>query len=169
MVDWQWIRSPPATRVPRCFASVSMCEQSRAPGGILAQRGRVAGCRPCRTPPQGALGYLLFMTNPCIPRVASNSMSRPWTKRRASDRKRVPRETLERTITVAVKNSDRQCEPFVGVVIEHLAPKSPEDANWAIKGIRFGRAERVKCSAALTIVVNKMRGKFELQQEEVGP
>ena len=96
-------------------------------------------------------------------------MSRPWTKRRASDRKRVPRETLERTITVAVKNSDRQCEPFVGVVIEHRAPKSPGDANWAIKGIRFGRAERAKCSAVLTIVVNKMRGKFELQQEEVGP
>jgi hypothetical protein len=96
-------------------------------------------------------------------------MSRPWTKRRASDRKRVPRETLERTITVAVKNSDRQCEPFVGVFIEHLAPKSPQDANWAIKGIRFGRAERAKCSAVLTIVVNKMRGKFELQQEEVGP
>jgi hypothetical protein len=109
------------------------------------------------------------MTNPCIPRVASNSMSRRWTKRRDSDRKRVPRETLERMITVAVKNSDRQCEPFVGVFIEHLAPKSPEDANWAIKGIRFGRAERAKCSAVLTTVVNKMRGKFKLQHEEVGP
>ena len=98
-------------------------------------------------------------------------MSRPWTGKKgpSSHRKRVSRETLEMTITAAVKKSDPQCEPFVGVLIEHLAPKSPEDANWAIKGIRFGRAERAKCSAVLTIVVNKMRGKFELQQEEVGP
>jgi hypothetical protein len=49
-----------ATRAPRCFASVSRCEQSRAPGGDPAQRGRVAGRRPCPyTPRQGALGYLL--------------------------------------------------------------------------------------------------------------
>jgi hypothetical protein len=95
-------------------------------------------------------------------------MSRPWTKRRASDRKRVPRETLERTITVAVKNSDRQCEPFVGVFIEHLAPKSPEDANWAIKGIRFGKADRGKCSAALAVVVDKMQGAFELRHDQDG-
>jgi hypothetical protein len=95
-------------------------------------------------------------------------MSPPWKKRRASDRKRVPRETLERAITVAVKNSDPQCEPFVGVLIEHHGPKSPADTNWAIKGIRFGRADRGKCSAALAIVVNKMQGKFELQQDQDG-
>jgi hypothetical protein len=169
MVDRQWIRSPPATRAPRCFASVSRCEQSRAPGGILPSAVEWPGAALAVPHRKARSATCYSWTNPCIPRVASNSMSRPWTKRRASDRKRVPRETLERTITVAVKNSDRQCEPFVGVVIEHLAPKSPEDANWAIKGIRFGRAERAKCSAALTIVVNKMRGKFELQQEEVGP
>ena len=98
-------------------------------------------------------------------------MSRPWTGKKgpSSHRKRVSRETLEMAITAAVKKSDPQCEPFVGVLIEHHAPRSREDTNWAIKGIRFGRAERAKCSAVLTTVVNKMRGKFELQQEEVGP
>jgi hypothetical protein len=92
-------------------------------------------------------------------------MSPPWEKRRASDRKRVPREALERGVTLAVKNSDPQCEPFVGVLIEHHAPKSREDTNWAIKGIRFGRADRGKCSAALTIVVNRLQGTFELEQD----
>jgi hypothetical protein len=91
-------------------------------------------------------------------------MSPRWKKRRASGRKRVQRETLELAITTAVKNSDPQCEPFVGVLIEHHVPKSREDTNWAIKGIRFGRADRDKCSAALAIVVNKMQGDLEIQQ-----
>jgi|ERR1700737_2766202 hypothetical protein len=89
----------------------------------------------------------------------------PWKKGRASDRKRVPREAFERVISAAIKNSDPQCEPFVGVLIEHHAPKSREDTNWAIKGIRFGRADRGKCSAALTIAVNKLQGRFELEQD----
>jgi hypothetical protein len=54
------------------------------------------------------------------PTLASNTMS----QRRASDRKRVPRETLERAVTAAVKKSDPQCEAFVGVLIEHHAPRA---------------------------------------------
>jgi hypothetical protein len=93
-------------------------------------------------------------------------MSPRWKKRRASDRKRVPRETLELAIAAAVKNSDPQCEPFVGVLIEHHAPKSSEDTNWAIKGILFGKADRDKCSEALAFVVKKMQGKFVLQDQD---
>jgi hypothetical protein len=97
-------------------------------------------------------------------------MSRPWTGKKgpSSHRKRVPREVLELVIAAAVKNTDPQCEPFVGVLIEHHAPKSREDANWAIKGIRFGRADRGKCSAALAVVVDKMQGEFELRQDQDG-
>jgi hypothetical protein len=52
-------------------------------------------------------------------------MSRSWTGKKgpSSHRKRVSRETLEMVITDAVKKSDPQCEPFVGVLIEHHAPK----------------------------------------------
>ena len=71
-------------------------------------------------------------------------------------------------ITAAVKESDPQCEPFVGVLIEHHAPRSRGDTNWAIKGIRFGRAARDKCSAALVDVVDKMQGAFELRQDQDG-
>jgi hypothetical protein len=80
----------------------------------------------------------------------------------------VPRKILELAIAAAVKNTDPQCEPFVGVLIEHHAPKSREDANWAIKGIRFGRADRDKCSVVLAFVVKKMQGEFELQQDQDG-
>ena len=95
-------------------------------------------------------------------------MSWPWTgkKGRSSHRKRVSRETLEMEITAAVKKSDPQCEPFVGVFIEDRAPRSREDTNWAIKGIRFGRAARDKCSAALVVVVDKMQHAFELRQDQ---
>jgi hypothetical protein len=97
-------------------------------------------------------------------------MKRPWTGKKgpSSHRKRVSRETLELAITAAVKNLDPQCEPFVGVLIEHHAPKSREDTNWAIKGIRFGRADRGKCCAVLAVVVDEMQGKFELQQDPDG-
>jgi hypothetical protein len=71
-------------------------------------------------------------------------------------------------ITDAVKKSDPQCEPFVGVLIEHHAPRSRDDTNWAIKGIRFGKADRGKCSAALAVVVDKMQGAFELQRDQDG-
>jgi hypothetical protein len=50
---------------------------------------------------------------------------RPWTGKKgpSSHRKRVSREAIEMAITAAVKESDPQCEPFVGVLIEHHAPK----------------------------------------------
>ena len=97
-------------------------------------------------------------------------MSRPWTGKKgpSSHRKRVSRETLELAITAAVKESDPQCGPFVGVLIEHHAPRSREDTNWLIKGIRFGQADRGKCSAALAVVVDKMQGAFELRQDQDG-
>ena len=97
-------------------------------------------------------------------------MSRPWTGKKgpSSHRKRVSRETLELAITAAVKESDPQCGPFVGVLIEHHAPRSREDTNWAIKGIRFGKADRDKCSVALAFVVKKMQREFSLQQDQEG-
>jgi hypothetical protein len=92
---------------------------------------------------------------------------RPWTGKKgpSSHRKRVSREAIEMAITAAVKESDPQCEPFVGVLIEHHAPRSREDTNWAIKGIRFGRADHDKCSAALVAVIDEMQGAFELRQD----
>jgi hypothetical protein len=92
---------------------------------------------------------------------------RPWMGKKgpSSHRKRVSREDLEMAITAAVKESDPQCEPFVGVLIEHHAPRSREDTNWAIKGIRFGRADHDKCSAALVAVIDEMQGAFELRQD----
>jgi hypothetical protein len=73
-------------------------------------------------------------------------------------------EVLELAIATAVRNSDPQCEAFVAVWIERHMQKSRADANWAIKGIQFGKADRDKCNAALATVVERMQGEFKLYE-----
>jgi hypothetical protein len=92
-------------------------------------------------------------------------MASLWKKQKTSDRKKVARETLQLAIAAAVK-SDPQWEAFVGVWVEPCAQKTAEDANWAIKGIQFGKADRDSCRAALDTVVERMQGEFELQPDD---
>jgi hypothetical protein len=93
------------------------------------------------------------------------TMASLWKKQKTPGRKKVARETLELAIAAAVK-SDPQWEAFVGVWVEPCAQKTAEDANWAIKGIKFGKADRDKCRAALDTVVERMQGEFELQPDD---
>jgi hypothetical protein len=71
-------------------------------------------------------------------------------------------KALELAITSAVKKFAPTCEAFVGVIVEQSAPGSPEDANWKVKGIKFGRAEREACNVALSVVVERLKREFEL-------
>jgi hypothetical protein len=64
-----------------------------------------------------------------------------------------------------VKRSNPDCEPFIGVFVEPNASKSNNEANWAIKGIKFGRAERELCNAALTVIVERMKREFEITSD----
>jgi hypothetical protein len=57
---------------------------------------------------------------------------------------------LERAIAAAVKS---QCEGFVGVLLERIKPQSRSAPNWAIRGIRFGKADREKSRKALGTVM----------------
>jgi hypothetical protein len=36
------------------------------------------------------------------------------------------------------------------------------DADWAIKGVRFGKADRDNCSLALATIVERMQREFSL-------
>jgi len=71
------------------------------------------------------------------------------------------REDLEAVITTVVRRAEG-CEQFVGVVAERVERESTEDPNWAIKGIKFGRADRNKASAALAIAVERMQRMYIL-------
>ena len=78
------------------------------------------------------------------------------------ERQPMTRTALERAITERVKNSRAECEEFVGVIIEHVKPKQPGDANWGLKGVMYGKANRETCAAALSTLVAEGQQEFEL-------
>jgi hypothetical protein len=74
---------------------------------------------------------------------------------------RIPITTaeLERAIAAEV-NAVPGCEAFVGVIIQRTPPKSRLDANWEIRGIRFGRVDREIARQAVGPIVERMRRQF---------
>ena len=72
------------------------------------------------------------------------------------------RDELQAAIVAGVREADPACEPFVGVVIERVDGDPDIKANWAIKGVKFGKADRAKTSPILATVVERMQQKFDL-------
>jgi hypothetical protein len=82
--------------------------------------------------------------------------------RKRSSREQIKCETLEVAIATAVKSSDPLCEPFIGVFIERRTPSSRDDANWAVRGVKFGKAGRENCNAALSVIIGRLKREFEI-------
>jgi hypothetical protein len=72
---------------------------------------------------------------------------------------------LELAILEAVKKAAPSCEEFVGVIIRHETPKSRLDPNWAIRGVKFGNADRKMANEALATVVERMQREFLLSDD----
>jgi hypothetical protein len=72
---------------------------------------------------------------------------------------------LELAILEAVKKAAPSCEEFVGVIIQHETPKSRLDPNWAIRGVKFGNADRKMANEALATVVERMQREFLLSDD----
>jgi hypothetical protein len=83
-------------------------------------------------------------------------------KRRLSSREQIKCATLEVAIATAVKRSDPSCEAFIGVFVEQSARSSRDEANWDVRGVKFGKAERENCNAALSIIVDRLKREFEI-------
>jgi hypothetical protein len=90
------------------------------------------------------------------------SMDRPL-----DNRKPISREEMQAAITGAVKKADPDCEPFVGVIVERTKRGSLLEANWAIRGIKFGRADRNKAGDAVNRIVERMKCDFNLSNERL--
>ena len=71
---------------------------------------------------------------------------------------------LESAISEAVRNTAPGCEDFVGVIVRHKPPKSNLDPNWAVHGVKFGKADRKMVNEALTAVVERMQQEFLLSE-----
>jgi hypothetical protein len=84
------------------------------------------------------------------------------TEEQAEARTPIARAALEQAITDAVKASHPDCQNFVGVIVERVSQALPEAANWAVKGIKYGKADRALCGATLSSDVSKRQLEFKL-------
>ncbi len=88
-----------------------------------------------------------------------------WGLLRKSDkRSAVSRKRLESAVTEAVK-SVPDCAAFVGVVIQRIESKSRWEPNWAVRGVRFGKADRDNLGKVLATVVERMQREFSLADD----
>jgi polysaccharide pyruvyl transferase WcaK-like protein len=71
---------------------------------------------------------------------------------------------LQSVIANAVKESDSDCN-FVDVIIDYTNPGSKLDANWFIRGIRFGKSDRQKASQAIAVIVEQLQREFNLSEK----
>jgi hypothetical protein len=88
-----------------------------------------------------------------------------FLKKKSEDhpvRKPMAREALEQALTDAVRASHSEFESFAGVIIERVAPGQPGGANWAIKGVKYGKADRHRSSVVLSHCAEEAQLEFEL-------
>jgi hypothetical protein len=86
---------------------------------------------------------------------------------KSQDQSRPPRKPiklaeLERALTDAVKASHPECEAFGAVFVERVVRPWPDAANWAVKGIKFGKADRDRCGSALSDLVAARQEEFDV-------
>jgi hypothetical protein len=83
--------------------------------------------------------------------------------RSGGDRKPISRTDLEKILAEAVRTSHPDCKRLVGVIVEKVSPASPGGAGWAVKGVKYGNADRSQCAAALSIHLNQLQQEFQIK------
>jgi hypothetical protein len=92
-----------------------------------------------------------------------------WYRKKSSEKRgSVSRDRLQAAITKAVKKADPKCAGFVGVIVQRQTPNARLDADWAIKGVRFGKADRGTSGVALATIVERMQREFSLALDVPG-
>jgi hypothetical protein len=76
------------------------------------------------------------------------------------NRRPITLKHLELAIAKAVRETDTECEALIGVIVERVVPKSRGDVNWALRGVRYGKAERTKCNAAIAVIVERLQSEY---------
>jgi hypothetical protein len=71
-------------------------------------------------------------------------------------------EALELAIAEAVRKASPGCEDFVSVIVARRTPKSRLDPDWAVRGVRYGNADRRTVDKALSTVVERMQREIRL-------
>jgi hypothetical protein len=88
-----------------------------------------------------------------------------WEANLRERRDLISREALQEAITAGVKKADTSCASFMGVIVQRAIAESSLEANWTIRGIKYGRASRDKANAALATIVERMQHEFSLSHD----
>jgi hypothetical protein len=80
-------------------------------------------------------------------------------------RKPLTPDALQSVIAKAIRDTEAECEALIGVFVERIVPKSRGGVNWTLKGVRYGKAERVKCNAAISVVVERLQHEYNVADE----
>jgi hypothetical protein len=84
---------------------------------------------------------------------------------RNGSRSLIASANLESAITEAIRKRAPGCESFVGVIVQPTRPKSRFDANWVVRGVKFGRADREKVNEAIATIVESMQREYSLADD----
>lgn len=77
-------------------------------------------------------------------------------------------EELQVAVAAAVRKADSACELFIGVVIERVDREFAAGANWTVKGVKFGKADREKAGSIVETIVERMQQEFDLAHSKTG-
>jgi hypothetical protein len=80
-------------------------------------------------------------------------------------RKPITPDALQSVIAKAVRDTETECETLIGVFVERIVPKSRGDVNWALKGVKYGKADRAKCDAAISVTVEQLQHEYIVADE----
>ena len=102
-------------------------------------------------------------TGPGVTLVAGRTPNiEPGDGSATSTRKPITSAVLERSLAAAVRKVAPECEAFVGVIVERVVPETVDGANWQVKGVRYGKADRDRCETALDIALREKQLKYVL-------
>jgi cold shock CspA family protein len=110
---------------------------------------------------KGASEHELVSIQNGFTRDAGREMSKK-TEQLTAKRTPISRAALEVTIADTVRETDPRCGPLIGVIVERVVPKSAGGANWAVKGVKYGKADRERCSAAISSCVKEKQREFDI-------
>jgi hypothetical protein len=107
-----------------------------------------------------------IVSSPAVPVELSDPTSmrreRAGSIKSADDKSLIASDTLQLAITKAVQKAE---PAFVDVIVQRITPKSHFDTNWALRGVKFGKADREKANRAVTTVVEHMQHEFRLPDD----
>ena len=91
------------------------------------------------------------------PQMAPHAGMQPSARRTP-----ITRAHLELAIAEAVRSTLPECHALIGVIVERVVPASPGGVNWIVKGVKYGKAQRDRCRAAIAVCVEDGQREYEV-------